>query len=127
MLAMFMVVGYDANIPREQVRNELIVKGIAEPDVVLQIAILESGLKKKRNNLFGFRSNKAYFKFDTWQESIVYYKKWEDKHYGSHLFKFHKKSKCDYYHFIKAIGYVDGHPNSKANTLYVNKLKKIKV
>ena len=110
---------------KQDVYSELVKVNTVNPTIALKIAILESSLKN--NNLFGFRANIKYFKFKTWQESVKYFKKWEDTRYYIHLSKYHSKDSCNYYHFLQSQGYVDGKPFSKANVIYVNNLKKIKI
>ena len=34
-----------------------------------------------KNNIFGFYYKGSYLKYDTWKESIDYYKRWQDKRY----------------------------------------------
>lgn len=107
--------------------TELEKLNVVNPKIATQIAVLESGLKPKYNNLFGFRHGK-YLRFTSWRLATDYFKRWEDRKYYAHLSKYHSDSSdCDYYHFIKAIGYVDGRPFSKANDKYIAKLKKISV
>lgn len=60
--------------------------GIKHPRLVMKQAILETGWFKspylmKRNNLFAFRHKKEYMRFGTWQQSVDYYKNWQDRHY----------------------------------------------
>lgn len=59
--------------------------GILHPEIAMSQIQLETGkLKNKmllsRNNLFGFRL-KEYLSFPSWQESILYYKNWQEKKY----------------------------------------------
>ncbi len=56
--------------------------GIKEPKIVMAQAILETGWFRdsplmRRNNLFGFRSS-DYLKFESVEESVAYYKNWQD-------------------------------------------------
>ncbi|HVX48539.1 MAG TPA: glucosaminidase domain-containing protein, partial [Chitinophagaceae bacterium] len=72
--------------------------GIKNPEIVLKQAIYETGHFKslvclKKNNLFGFRSVVIYKSFATWQESVDYYKRWQDRHYTD--------TTEDYYHFLQ--------------------------
>jgi hypothetical protein len=62
-----------------------------------------------KNNLFGFKKNR-YLSFDSWQESVLYYKKWQAKYY--------KDPDEDYYNFLVRIKY--------ATNKYPMHLKKIK-
>lgn len=110
---------------KQQIYKEIIKVGIKNPKVAYQICIAESNGKNKYGNLFGWRKKK-YLKFKNWKQSVVYYKKWENKHYTRHLIKYHynKDNHCDYYHFIRKIGYID--PKLKKTNWYINKLKSIK-
>lgn len=87
---------------------------IQHKNVVMKQAILESGwcsseFLMKRNNLFGFRAKK-YLHFETWQESIDYYEKWQKKRYTD--------NNEDYFKFLDRIRY--GAPG------YSAKVKKIR-
>jgi flagellum-specific peptidoglycan hydrolase FlgJ len=94
---------------------------IKSKDIVLKQSILETGWYKsytcrKRHNLFGFRyktwvtekNPQGYIIFDTWEESIEYYKRWQGRHYKG----------GDYYDFLVKRGYAE-------SPTYVQKLKKI--
>jgi hypothetical protein len=75
--------------------------GIKHPEIVIKQSILETGWYKspflmKKNNLFGFRK-RSYMNFSNWKESVVYYKKWQDKNY--------RNTKEDYYDFLVRIKY----------------------
>jgi len=99
----------------DSVFNYICELGIQHPNIVMKQAIVETGWFKtkflmSRNNLFGFRS-KNYLKFNTWKESVVYYKKWQDKRYTN--------PKEDYYKFLIRIKYA-----SAVN--YISYLKKMK-
>jgi flagellum-specific peptidoglycan hydrolase FlgJ len=90
---------------------------IQHPEIVLRQAIWETGWFKseyclKRHNLFGFRHTKTYMTFSTWQESVEYYKKWQERRY--------KDPNEDYYKFLVRIKYA----TSKE---YVSKLKSLRV
>ena len=60
---------------------------IAHPEIVTAQAIWETGwfdcnnCSMDRNNIFGFYYKGSYIKFDTWQESVNYYKRWQDRNY----------------------------------------------
>ncbi|MGV8961886.1 MAG: glucosaminidase domain-containing protein [Candidatus Saccharimonadaceae bacterium] len=75
--------------------------------IKLETNYLQSKLALEKNNLFGFRAN-HYLAFDTWQESIYYYKQWQDKRYKG----------GDYYTFLRKVGYA-------SDVSYISKLKKI--
>jgi hypothetical protein len=90
-------------------------KGISHPEIVIKQVINETGWLKnpflmKRNNLFGFKSKK-YLSFKSWQESVEYYKRWQDKYYTN--------KEEDYYKFLVRIKY--------ATKKYPIHLKKIKL
>jgi hypothetical protein len=80
----------------------ILAADIKHPEVVLKQAILETGWFQskhlmRRNNLFAFRSTKKYMWFDTWQDCIAYYKRWQDDNYTNH--------EENYYHFLSRIRY----------------------
>ena len=70
---------------KQQVYTELLSQGVKHPKIVLRQAIKETGWMQcsecslDHNNLFGFQWKGKYLEFDTWEESVVYYKKWQDK------------------------------------------------
>ena len=75
--------------------------GIREPQKVMRQAILETGWFRSpsmmtRNNLFGFR-NVNYLNFDTLEDSIVFYKQWQDSNM--------RESEADYYGFLERVRY----------------------
>ena len=92
--------------------------GVKHSNIVLKQSILETGwyksnLCKENNNLFGFWYKKEFLKFDTWQDSIAYYKRWQDRHFDNEC--------CDdYYDFLVRRGYA-------TDKEYINKLKSIKI
>lgn len=95
------------------VMHELTKLDVKHKDIVLAQSKLETGfyssqLVRTHNNLFGFRTKKGYLRFDTWEESCEYYKKWQAKRY----------KKGDYYKFLVEIGYAE-------DPQYTTKLKKI--
>lgn len=94
----------------ENVKKELIKQNILYSDIVLKQVKLETGHLKyvKHNNLFGFRTDTGYLRFETWQDAIVYKKKWQLRKYKG----------GDYYLFLKRIRYASD-PN------YINKLKRM--
>lgn len=100
----------------EAVRDDLIYYKIKYPDIVLQQAIWETGWFKSKacrvnNNLFGFTyDGKNYLKFNTWQESVRYYKQWQDKKYKG----------GDYYQFLIDLPY-------SGDSLYKSHLESINV
>ena len=93
----------------DSVRAEIEEQDIEHPEIVLRQSIWETGWYKckycswKYNNLFGFRHKswvtednpQGYLKFDTWQDAVAYYKRWQDKRYQG----------GDYYNFLINIGY----------------------
>jgi len=90
--------------------------GVKHPEIVLKQSILETGWYEcdycslEHNNIFGFRYKKKYLEFDTWVESVEYYKKWQEKRYQG----------GNYYGFLKEVGYA-------TSRTYISKLKQIKV
>lgn len=93
----------------DSVKNEIEEQDILHPEIVLRQSIWESGWYRcvhcswKFNNPFGFRHKswvtednpQGYLKFDTWQESVAYYKRWQEKRYKG----------GDYYQFLIDVGY----------------------
>jgi flagellum-specific peptidoglycan hydrolase FlgJ len=99
-----------------EVYEEIRAYGIKHADIVLKQSILETGwfkskLCKEYNNLFGFFYNGSFLKFDFWEQSISYYKCWQDKHLNAGC--------NNYYEFLEVIGYAE-------DKEYINKLKSIK-
>ena len=98
----------------DSVYSALVQSEIKHPQIVLKQVKLETGnLKCSKcsqdyNNLFGFFYKGAYLKFDTWEESVAYYKRWQDKYYKG----------GDYYQFLINIGYA-------TDKNYINKLKQL--
>lgn len=94
----------------ENVKEELIEQNILHHEIVLNQVKLETGHLKyvKHNNLFGFRNNDGYLKFDTWQDAVTYKKAWQLRKYKG----------GDYYHFLLKIGYAE-------DNFYINKLKRM--
>lgn len=120
MLVFIMVIlGYYANAAMptdsytvamvDSVRAEIEEQDIEHPEIVLRQSIWETGWYKckycswKYNNMFGFRHKswvtddnpQGYLKFDTWQDAVAYYKKWQEKRYTG----------GDYYEFLIDVGY----------------------
>jgi flagellum-specific peptidoglycan hydrolase FlgJ len=95
----------------KNVRRELNRIGVKHTDIVMKQVRLETGNLKhvKNNNLFGFRGNDGYLKFNTWQDAVQYKKEWQDKRYKG----------GNYYEFLLEIGYA-------SDTSYINKLKQFK-
>jgi uncharacterized FlgJ-related protein len=88
---------------------------ILEPKIVLYQALQESGnfsskYFKINNNLFGFRGKYGYFKFEHWEKSIAYYKKWQDKIPYS-VIKY-----GNYFNYLKIRNYASD-PNYKSNVI----------
>jgi flagellum-specific peptidoglycan hydrolase FlgJ len=94
----------------KNVERELLKQEILFPEIVLKQVKLETGHLKyvPNNNLFGFRTNSGYLKFNTWQDAVTYAKKWQLRKYRG----------GDYYIFLTKVGYAKD-PN------YIKKLKQI--
>lgn len=106
----------------QEVWDEIIKNDIKHPEVVLRQAIWESGWFKCKNcgysinnNLFGFQNGKKYY--DSWQESVADYKKWQDKNYKCQ----DSCTDATYYDFIVKIGYAEN------GTKYIKALKSLKL
>ena len=91
--------------------------GILHPDFVMAQCMQETGNLSCNNcclryhNLFGFYVKQYKCKkFDSDEDCIRYYKKWQDKRYP----KWRKKNPDgDYYHFLKTTGYATGDKYTK--------------
>ncbi len=91
-------------IPHEFVReifDKICAAGIKHPKIVIRQAILETGWFRSpflmtRNNIFGFKTQK-YLQFANIDESIQYYRQWQDRNYRS--------TYNDYYNFLTDIKY----------------------
>ena len=86
----------------QEVYTYIVCSDIKFPDIVLRQAIWETGWFKSKhlihkNNLFGFRQTKEYMYFNSWQESVDYYKRWQVRQYT--------KDGEDYYAFLVRIKY----------------------
>jgi hypothetical protein len=84
----------------ENVYNYLKCLNIQYFDIVFAQCILETGhLKSKNcienNNLFGFRYQNEYLKFDNWKQSCMYYYCWQSNKYKG----------GDYFDFLEQVGY----------------------
>jgi len=100
---------------KDSVYAYILATDIKHPEIVLKQAILETGwftskLLMKRNNLFAFRSTKKYMRFETWQKSVEYYKRWQNDNYTN--------PKENYYTFLRRKKYA-------RNPDYVKTLKRI--
>ena len=87
---------------------------IKHKEIVLKQIILETGNLKSnvcinKNNLFGLYNGKRYLVFEHWSESILCYKKIQNKYKGN-----------NYYEFLKKYKYSE-------DKNYINKLKKINI
>jgi flagellum-specific peptidoglycan hydrolase FlgJ len=103
------------SISLEDVANEIRKHGILHEKIVLAQAVHETGwfectdCSLDKNNIFGWRWKGRYMEFDTWQESVAYYARWQDRHYKG----------GNYYEFLKKKGFATD-PN------YIKKIKKLK-
>lgn len=95
----------------ENVRQELKKLGVKHSNIVIKQVKLETGNLKyvRNNNLFGFRGNSGYLKFNTWQDAVKYKKQWQDKKYHG----------GDYYDFLIKVGYA-------TDSTYIKKLRQMK-
>ena len=81
----------------ERVRAKIDSSDIQHKDIVLAQAILETGWFTSynytfRNNCFGFYY-KGLMKFDTVQDCVDYYQRWQERHYTG----------GDYYDFLECL------------------------
>lgn len=92
----------DSSFTIENVWKEINKDSILYPEIVFRQFLWETGWGKSslclnRNNLFGFRSTGGYMRFNTWQESVAYYKRWQQRKYQG----------GDYYQFLIDIKYAE--------------------
>ena len=110
---------------KDSVIFELIKQEVKHPKKVLKQSLLETGnynctnCSLDHNNLFGFRYKGKYIEFDSWKESISYYKQFQDKYYKGQ----------DYWEFLNCIW---KHRNGDCATYasdedYINKVKRIEL
>jgi len=117
---------------RKEVLNYIVdYTNIVCPDIVFKQAVLETncgktGVGKSKNNLFGFMLNGSYISFDSWQESICYYEKWQKKRLYNYL-SVKEPGNIDYYDFLWYIGYNDGKKYGQQGKIYIDKLKNLSV
>lgn len=107
--------GYSQKIDKARMQamyNAIKAEGIRHPEFAMAQCMQETGnLSCKQcclryHNLFGFyvKDNKCK-KFDSEEECLEYYKKWQDKRYEKWRKKF---PTADYYHFLKYVKYATG-------------------
>jgi hypothetical protein len=92
------------------VYKKIIEYKIEHPKIVFSQVMVETGQLKSqgariKNNLFGFNNKSGHMEFDSWEESIVYYKEWQDKKYIG----------GNYHNFLKKVGYAK-------DSMYIRKL-----
>lgn len=102
--------------PEEGLKEALAYYGIKCPKIVYAQAILETGHFKSdvcqsKNNLFGLydSSNKKYYEFSHWSESVLAYKNYIQSKY---------KSDSSYYKFLQSINYAE-------DPTYIKKVKRL--
>jgi hypothetical protein len=125
LVVLVLGVGHSQECNISNIKKELIKQKVKHPNIVIKQIILETGWLKctncslDSNNIFGFWYKKAYKKFDTWQEGVLYYKTWQEKWYIT----------GDYYAFLECI-YKGSKGDCKryaSDPMYVYKLKKIHI
>jgi len=97
----------------KNVYDKILEYDIQHPEIVFSQVILETGHLKSGgalndNNLFGFTTRNGHMKFEHWEESIIYYKDWQDKRYDD----------GNYFYFLTNIGYAE-------DSLYIQKITQI--
>lgn len=109
------ILSFHEKAPKEGLMEALEYYDIKHKEIVYAQAILETGHFKSNvcnnyNNLFGlYNSNKkAYFKFNSWVESVEAYNNMIQNKY----------KEGDYYEFLDNLGYAE-------DIEYTNKLKRI--
>lgn len=96
----------------ENVYRELLFKEIKYPEIVMRQVVWETQwldcdrCSLKFNNLFGFATKNGYMHFNSWVESVDYYKKWQTK--------LHVEKYDDYYQFLINVHYALGESYNKA-------------
>jgi hypothetical protein len=117
---------------KSQIYDEIVKQDVLFPEICWQQAGAETswgttGVGKSRNNLFGFRNKSGYLYFDSYISSVSYYKDWQDRKYPKHLEVAHKSSNCDYYCFLRSIGFKTGKSNNIKEKSYTDYLRRIKI
>lgn len=111
---------------KQQVFNYCIRIGIKHPEIVTAQSVLETGnyqcknCSLDKNNIFGFYYKKKYIAFDSWHESVDYYKRWQVKRYDT---------RKNYFEFLKCVRKrTNGEcmPYAQSED-YIDKLKMIKL
>lgn len=110
---------------KKEVFVEILRQEIAFPEIVWKQAWLESHCGKYSKNLFGFRTKSGYIEFESWKESVTYYKKWQKKRLIAYMEEKRTKQ-ISYYDFIWWVGYKDGKRYSDAGKGYIDYLRRIK-
>jgi len=110
---------YCTSQTKDQVYDYIIASDIKHPQIVFKQVLKETGhlnckhCSLDRNNLFGFWDGEKFLTFNTWEESIDYYERWQiRKGYNG----------GDYYEFLIKKW---GAPNM--STLYIPRLKRVKI
>lgn len=89
---------------------------IKHKEIVFKQSILETGwftcnnCSMDKNNIFGWYYKKKYLSFTHWKESVLYYERWQNRHYKG----------GDYYQFLINRGYA-------TDKKYIDKLKGVKL
>ena len=115
LLLVFFHQAYSQKIDKAKMQamyDAIKAEGIRHPEIVMAQCMQETGNLSCKNcclryhNLFGFyvKDNKCK-KFDSDEECIEYYKKWQDKRYEKWKKKYPNE---DYYHFLKHVKYATG-------------------
>ncbi|HWB62436.1 MAG TPA: hypothetical protein VG603_02920 [Chitinophagales bacterium] len=104
--------------------DSLMVYNIAWPKTVLAVAAFETGWFQcknctfKYNNMFGFRNNSGYLKFNTISDCLAYLKNWQDTYYVPWQ---DKHPTGNYYDFLIYIHYAHNMPVYLRKVKYVEK------
>ena len=117
LISLFLVIqaSYSQKIDKAKMQamyDAIKAEGILHADFVMAQCMQETGNLNCKNcclryhNLFGFyvKGNKCK-KFESDEECIEYYKKWQEKRYDKWRKKYPKE---DYYHFLKYVKYATG-------------------
>jgi len=114
MIVLFALVGNTQTI--QEVKDYISKTSLKHKDIVIAQVMQEtrwlkcSNCSKDRNNLFGWTWKKKYLEFETWEESVDYYVRWQKRHYED----------GDYYAFLKRVGFA-------TDPKYIHKIKSIQL
>lgn len=106
---------------------EIVENEIEFSEVVFRQSVLETLWMRcnycslSKNNLFGFRYTAEYIEFDCWEESVEYYKGWQQRKFT----RYHHPE--NYYYFLKVVGYAaaEDYEQKLRGVRFSERLKKV--